>query len=56
MMMFIILYPPGYILRISIMFSLSSIITSDPVPAVVGIAINGSGCSVIGCPRPTTSM
>lgn len=29
---------------------------SDPVPAVVGMAMNGTGRFVIGWPLPTTSM
>ena len=30
-------------------------VTSEPVPAVVGTATNGSDGRSSGCPRPTTS-
>ena len=30
-------------------------VTSEPVPAVVGMATKGAEGRAIGCPRPTTS-
>ena len=41
--------------RCSVLASTALRVTSEPVPAVVGMAITGSDACSSGCPRPTTS-